>query len=49
MFENGEMRHVENILRRGEEGIKDNDGVGEFNYFFCKNLCKCHNVPLVQQ
>jgi hypothetical protein len=26
------MRPVETILRMGKEGIKENDGRGEFNY-----------------
>jgi hypothetical protein len=26
MYENGKMRHIETILRRGEVGIKENDG-----------------------
>jgi hypothetical protein len=29
MYENEKMRPVETILRMGEEGIKENDGVGE--------------------
>jgi hypothetical protein len=29
----------------GEKGIKEDDGGGEFNYDYCKNFCKCHNVP----
>jgi hypothetical protein len=32
MHKNGKMRPVESILRRGEGGIKENDGRGEFNY-----------------
>jgi hypothetical protein len=31
-MENEKMRHVEAILRMGEGSIKENDGVGEFNY-----------------
>jgi hypothetical protein len=31
MYENGKMRHVEIIAGMGEERIKDNDGMGEFN------------------
>jgi hypothetical protein len=32
MYENGKMRHAETIPGMGEEGIKENDGGGEFNY-----------------
>jgi hypothetical protein len=32
MYENGEMRHVETILRMRGRGIKNIDGGGEFNY-----------------
>jgi hypothetical protein len=38
MYENGEMRSTEAILRRGEKGIKENDGGDEFNF------CDYHNV-----
>jgi hypothetical protein len=31
MHENGKMRPVETILRRGEEGIKENHGGGKFD------------------
>jgi hypothetical protein len=31
MYESGAMRPVENILRRGREEIKENDGWGESN------------------
>jgi hypothetical protein len=29
--------------------IKENDGGGEFRVIYCKNFCKCHNVPPEQQ
>jgi hypothetical protein len=32
MHGNGKMRHVENITGKGRGGIKENDGMGEFNY-----------------
>jgi hypothetical protein len=32
MYENGKIRHVENISGMGERGIKQNDGGDEFNY-----------------
>jgi hypothetical protein len=31
MYENGKMRPVETILRRGRKRIKEKDGGGEFN------------------
>jgi hypothetical protein len=32
MYENGKMRSVETIPGMEVEGIKENDGGGEFNY-----------------
>jgi hypothetical protein len=49
MYENGKMRPVEIILRRGREGIKKNDGGGELNKIYYKNFSKCHNISPVQQ
>jgi hypothetical protein len=40
MYENGKMRPVETIPGIGEGEVKENDGGG-----YCKNFCKCHNVP----
>jgi hypothetical protein len=45
MYENGKMRPVETILRSRGEEIKENDGGAEFDKLYCKNFCKCHNVP----
>jgi hypothetical protein len=42
------MRHVETIPGMWGEGMKKNDGGGEFNYEYYKNFCKCHNVHPVQ-
>jgi hypothetical protein len=39
--ENGKMRLVETIFGMGEDGMKENDGGGEFNYDFCK----CYMYP----
>jgi hypothetical protein len=48
-YENGKMSPVETVSGTGRGGIKENDGGGEFNYaIYCKNFCKCHNVPLMQ-
>jgi hypothetical protein len=38
-----------NYSRNGEEGIKENDGAVNSTMKYCKNFCKCHNVPPVQQ
>jgi hypothetical protein len=43
------MKPVETIPRIGEGGIKENNGGDECNYDILKELCKCHNVPPVQQ
>jgi hypothetical protein len=32
IYEHGEMRYVEPIPRMGGEGLKQNDGEGEFYY-----------------
>jgi hypothetical protein len=32
MYRNGKMRPVETTFRTGEEGMKKNDGGGEFKY-----------------
>jgi hypothetical protein len=29
--------------------IKEKDGGVNSTMIYCKNFCKCHNVPLVQQ
>jgi hypothetical protein len=49
MHENGKMRPIETIPGIGEEEIKENDGGVNSPVLFCKNFCKCHNVPPVQQ
>jgi hypothetical protein len=32
-----------------EGGIKENDGRVNSTMIYCKNFCKCHNVPPIQQ
>jgi hypothetical protein len=50
MYENGKMRPIETITEMREEGMKENDEGGEFNYdIYCKNFCKCHIVLPAQQ
>jgi hypothetical protein len=44
MYENGTMRPVETISRRGRK-IKENDGGVNSTMIYCKNFYKCHNVP----
>jgi hypothetical protein len=45
MYENGKMRPVETIPEMGKGGIKENDGGVNSTMIYCKNFCKCHNVP----
>jgi hypothetical protein len=49
---------VETIAGVRGGGIKENGGEGEFknddessmiHLIYCKNLCKCHNVPLARK
>jgi hypothetical protein len=49
MYETGKMRHVETIPGVGGRGIKENDGEVNSTMIYCKNFCKCHNVPPVPQ
>jgi hypothetical protein len=42
MYENGKMRPVQTVLRRMLEGVNS-------TMILCKNFCKCHLVPSVQQ
>jgi hypothetical protein len=49
MYENGKMRLVETIPGMGERVIKENDGGVNSTMIYCKNFCKCDNVPPVQQ
>jgi hypothetical protein len=48
MYENGKMRPAETIPGMGE-GIKENGRGGNSTMIHCKNFCKCHNAPPVQQ
>jgi hypothetical protein len=48
VYENEKMRPVETVPGMGEGGIKENDGIKEgvnSTKIYCKNFCKCHNVP----
>jgi hypothetical protein len=42
MYENGKMRPVETVPGMG---IKENGGGEKSTVIYCKNFCKCHNVP----
>jgi hypothetical protein len=47
MYVNGKMIPAESIPGMGVE-IKENGGVGDSSMLYliyCKNFCKCHNVP----
>jgi hypothetical protein len=48
MYKNGKMRPIETILRMEERDKRMMERVNltEIN---CKHLCKCHNIPPVQQ
>jgi hypothetical protein len=46
MYESRKMRHVETIPGRGEGRYRRiMEGVNSTK-IYCKNFCKCHNVPL---
>jgi hypothetical protein len=47
MYENGKIRSVETIPGMGGGGIKNDGGVNSA-MIYCKDFCKCHNVPPVQ-
>jgi hypothetical protein len=44
----GKMISVETIPEMGGGGIMENGGSGDSNMIYCKNFCKCHNMPLSQ-
>jgi hypothetical protein len=48
MYENGKII-VETVPVTGEGVIKENGGGMNLIKIYCKNFCKCHNVPQVQQ
>jgi hypothetical protein len=48
MYVNGEMISIETVPGMGEGGMKENGGGGNSSVkylIYCKNFCKCHNVP----
>jgi hypothetical protein len=47
MYENGNKRYT-GTSRNGGGDVKENDRVIS-TMIYCKNFCKCHNVPPVQQ
>jgi hypothetical protein len=46
---NGKMRVVETIPGMGEEGKERMMNGVNSTRICCKNFCKCHNVPSLQQ
>jgi hypothetical protein len=48
MYASGKMRPVETIPGTGEQGRGMMERV-DLAIIYCKHICKCHNVPLVQQ
>jgi hypothetical protein len=49
MYVNGKMRLVETIPGMGRRGINKDDVGSNSTMIYCKNFCKCHNVPSAQQ
>jgi hypothetical protein len=43
------MKPIETIPGMEEGGIKENDEGMNLIMIYCKNFCKCHSVPPVQQ
>jgi hypothetical protein len=46
MYENGKMRTVGTLTDMGEGEIKENDGVGEFNYDIVRTFVNVIMYPL---
>jgi hypothetical protein len=46
LYVNGKMRPVETIPGMRGGRIKENDGGLNSTMIYCKNFCKCHNIPL---
>jgi hypothetical protein len=49
MYENRKMRLVETVPGMGGAKINENDVGVNSTMIYCKNFCKCHDVPPVQQ
>jgi hypothetical protein len=51
MYVNRKRRPVETIPGMGGGGMRMMEGANSAMIYFiyCKNFCKCHNVPLAQQ
>jgi hypothetical protein len=45
MYVNVKMIHVENIPGMQGGGIKESSEFSMIYLIYCKNFCKCHNVP----
>jgi hypothetical protein len=39
------LRPIKTIPGMGAREIKENDGGANSTTTYCKNFCKCHNVP----
>jgi hypothetical protein len=48
MYADGKMRPVEIIPGMGRGGLKRMMEEVNSSIIYCKNFCKCHNVPPVQ-
>jgi hypothetical protein len=49
MYANGKMRHIETISRMEGDGIRRIMEQVNSTMIYCKNFCKCHNIPPAQQ
>jgi hypothetical protein len=49
IYVNGKMRPVETIPGMERGRIKENDAGVNSVMIYCKNFCKYHNVPPLQQ
>jgi hypothetical protein len=47
MYVNGNIRPIETIPGIGIKAVKENDGGMNSTVMYCRNFCKCHNVPPV--
>jgi hypothetical protein len=48
MYDNGTVRPVETILRKGERSERRKMEELNPTKMYCKHFCKCYNVPPVQ-
>jgi hypothetical protein len=51
MYINGKMKLVEIFprMRRGQRRMMEGVNLSTIYPIYCKNICKCHNVPPAQK